>query len=329
MKIEAEIVLKAPCQCEARIDNRLPWEIPTKDKRAVEFWEHRRRAVEKGYEPREKYLAPYLFWEKTNRGKRLANNIHAVVYGLKKDGLVNFWNEYGPLIKDNPAPVSQIMNALDFFKLVSDLWESAARRDELKVRRLLSLEVAQPEVEEFLAIFNGPPQYYRLYLHNGSPMLMTEHSHAVHDAGLYFLKLPAPIPRESSKLPDYIKKVVRTNIRRYLSVLRNFSQIEPLTGKLTVTPPDVMSAALFSLWGSMKSRTFDRVRYQQNRRQRGETTKDEALARFRMRRARGKMSSENYDKLKNYADRIYGADMSRDELANKLEAYFKRYLREV
>lgn len=331
MRIEAEVVLKSPCQCRAWIEDKLPWELPIKDRHTQEYWEGCRRAVEAG-QPQEEYLRPYLFWEKAGTGKKLPNDIHKQIYDLAQNIekgynvlLVKFWQKYGPLInsKNNYVSVAEVKNALGFFRLLINLWGNVRHAEEAKIRQLLLVE--KNEIENFItAIVGEERKEYRLYVIDCKPLMFSEYGQAVHDRGIYYIKLPAPVPQFN--LLEYTHRVVKENLRRYLKTLRNFTDLDPLTHRITMTPPDVMTSALLAFWEDMEKMTP--AKKMRIKRQKGETVKDDVLAKYRMWKnpKRGRITQEDYDKLKGYADRIYHEGMSKEKFSEKMNWYYKRYV---
>lgn len=321
MRIEADIILKSPGTYRAWVEERLSWEVSTKDNQAVAFWEIQSHFVGADMEPKEDYLRPYLYVERTGKGVKLPGNIHEEVYNLSQDSLISFWEEYGPLIQGNIIPVAQIMNAVDFFRLMVDLWSSILKKDAPTICDLINSPTTP--VEDFVSFFRNDARDNRLYVIGGQPTRFS-YGHVVHDAGLYFLQLPESLPKS-----DFIecgRKIIQSNLKRYLKTLRNFMEADVFHRRIIIKPPNIMVAALFTFWYSTQKKTFDPVEYQRQRRESGKAVKDQVLAKYRTWKNRRKISQDAYDRLKAYIDKYIPKETDKDEIERKVEAYFKRYI---
>lgn len=353
MQIQAEVILKSPALCGAWVESWQPWEVPSEDKKTVEFWKTHHLAVEKGYEPPEKYLQPYLYWEPaikaTTISKKLPADIHKRIFSLAEaaltenekafqDALIAFCKTYGPLVNStcNIVSLFELKNALGFFYMVADLWDGIFKGRDYKIRRYFLRpfedgysDPRRKEVEEFVQAFTGEPKSYRLYMEGKTPVLYSEYGHRIHDMGAYYLEIPSKadsIPQGGQELLSFAQNVLDSNIKRYLKSLVNFTTPDVLKGLFVISPPDVITAALFSFFiQEMGKKPFNRAEYQRQRRQEGLTVKDEALSLYRRWKNRGKITSEEYEKLRGYADTLYESGIrEKDELRKRLNNFLMR-----
>jgi len=346
MEITASVVMKTPGKCRAWIEQRLPWEITLPDRKAKEFWESHRLAVEKG-DSLEKYLRPCLVWEDPKKAEKLPGDIDKEVFALATrvlDGnhaaLIDFWQEYGPLInrKGNAVLMSELKNTLGFFFMLVDVWGAVAHGEESRLRgyflRPFEEGYGLRELEEFVQAFTGSPENYRLYMRGKTPVLFSEYGSFVHDMGVYYLQLKKP---PESGLVDYARKTVSQNVKRYLRHLPNFTELDVTKGRAVISPPNVFTAALYAFFNREVGKEHETpAKRMSRRRAQGLDLKAQVLDKYRKWEKRGKITPEQFKKMKAYRDRLFekrlwdreeleeNYAMIREELEKELERYFER-----
>jgi len=351
MEITATVTLKTPGKCRAWIEQKFPWEITLPDRKAEEFWKSHKLAVETGEDLPEKYLRPCLVWENPKKADKLPADIDRKVFTLAEEvldgnytALIDFWQEYGPLInrKGNAVLVSELENALGFFYMLVDIWGAIVQGKESKLRGYLLRPFEEGyglrELKEFVQAFTGPPENYRLYMRGKTPVLFSEYGSFVYDMGVYYLQLKKP---PESGLVDYAKKILDQNVKRYLRHLRNFTELDVIKGRAVISPPDVFTAALYAFFNREMGKEHETPAQRMSRRRaQGLDLKAQVLDKYRKWKERGKITPEQFEKMKAYRDKLFEEGlwdskelkenyaMIREELKMKMERYFKRVVRQ-
>lgn len=338
MQLTATVTLRTPGKCRAWIEERFPWEITLLDKKAREYWEGNRLAVEKGFDFPEKYLRPCLVWENPEKAEKLPGDIDKKVFTLAEEvlngshaALIDFWGAYGPLVnrKGNAVLVSELENTLGFFYMLVDIWGAIVQGKEARLRGyfLRPFEEGLSEREEMLVQFlqelGEGPKAYRLYMRGKTPVLFSEYGSFVHDMGIYYLQLKKP---PESGLLDYAKKTLDQNMKRYLKHLRNFTELDVTRGWTVISPPDVFTAALYAFFNrEMGKEHKTPAKRMRERRKEGKDLKAQVLDKYRKWKERKKITPEEYEMIRAYRDKIFDRkDWEREELEMELERYFER-----
>ncbi|MQL50828.1 hypothetical protein GFC01_00750 [Desulfofundulus thermobenzoicus] len=249
--------------------------------------------------------------------------------------MIDFWQEYGPLInrKGNAVLVSELENTLGFFYMVVDIWGAVVQGEESRLRGYFLRPFEEgfySEREEMLVQFlqelGEGPKAYRLYMRGKTPVLFSEYSSFVHDLGIYYLQLKKP---PENGLVDYTQKILDQNVKRYLRHLRNFTELDVIKGRAVISPPNVFTAALYAFFNREMGKEHETpAKRMSRRRAQGLDLKAQVLDKYRKWKERGKITPEQYEKMKSYRDRLFEKGLwEREELEMKMERYFKRMVR--
>ncbi|MDF9409552.1 hypothetical protein L7E55_14495 [Pelotomaculum isophthalicicum JI] len=335
------VALKAPGGCKAWIEERPIWEIPEVD----DSIKYRNKAmVEQGLES--PIMERCLCWDKPQkRGKNIPLTFYEDVLDLAKNAdntraIIDFWGEYGPLIRGNMASVKKVKGILWFFNMIVELWQACVNKHDDVIRKYLGAKPLLPELEDFCAGFNDTPKEQYLFDVNGK-IYMSAFSQGYFEHE-YCLVLKQSIPDINSEgVYKYITQVLSRNINKRLSNARSVSLHLNIDGSYTrLTPRTLLDAALISLFlatpqarpcacgcgnpaapGSKYYKDSCRKKTSRWNNEAG-VVKDRCLSFYRKKKGQGIINEEEFQKIKSRVDRlIKNAD---EGMVKKLSDFCKR-----
>ena len=117
--------------------------------------------------------------------------------------------------------------------------------------------------------------------------------------------------------------------------------MDVIKGRAVISPPDVFTAALYAFFNREMGKEHETPAQRMSRRRaQGLDLKAQVLDKYRKWKERGKITPEQFEKMKAYRDKLFEEGlwdskelkenyaMIREELKMKMERYFKRVVRQ-
>lgn len=268
--------------------------------------------------------------------------------------LEDFWSKWGPLVStgelnfkgSRTLPIPTIQNILSFFRQITVLWDSCLYENPLPIQELFKNYTWLYGLENFFSVSNRVDSLY-LYFERERPHISGNKAYIFGTEFYIELKdmsikdgRPA-ITTDSAEIIKYMRRTLIHNINRLTKAWSSSINFERDRFKATTTPNSLFSAALFS-YVFTRSRQIryclsagcgnfarpgsrycsDSCQQKTHNESRSGTVagmRDKALTQYRIWKNRRKISSDNYEKIKQFAHTVsFG---STEELKKQVEAY--------
>lgn len=330
--------LKSPGGCRAWLEEKPIWEIEEVED-SIKF--ANKAMCEQGIESPE--IIPVLFWDgQEGRGRDLKPDFYKEVLNLAENILshnnieaaIEFWEEFGPLVKGRSINIPRLKNILQFFCMVTDLWDACInQRSDIMKEYLSEQKNPLTDIDDFVSgfkksvphLFDNKPKTREkryLYIGNGIPLILK--SPASQYGKEFCLVLRYPIPDiNSDAIYLYLKEALSKNITRRLSNTRLISLNLDENGSFTeLIAPTLFDAALFSFFlstpqirpcvcgcgeparpGSKYADDSHRLKHSRIKNEAG-TIKNRCLSFYGKKKRKGMISEEVYEVIKVQVDRL-------------------------